>query len=231
MKRRLYNLILRFLMFPSPQINLTPKEKKQLELLFEHLTKANHPKLEYNLPIPKYKFLSYIVENRQVILHGSNHPSIHTFEPRDQTLFNGKPVNAVFATKDPIWSIFYAVFRKESVYSNFRNGCISADYTYKYHFYSLTKETFQNKPWTSGTVYILPQETFQHVGSGDIIFDEWISKEPVTPIAKIEVEPEDFYFLSKVASHHANERLLKTWLLYKIRILTQRKNKNAVKNN
>jgi len=214
-------------MFPSPQINLSPKEIEQFELLFENLTKTNHPKLDYNLPIPKYKFLSYIAEYKQVMLHGSNHPSIHTFEPRDQTLFNGKPVHAVFATKDPIWPIFYAVFRKESVYSNFRNGCISANNKNKYHFYSLTQETFQNNPWTSGTVYILPQETFQHVGSGDIIFDEWISKEPVTPIAKMEVEPADFYFLSKVASHHAKESLFKTWLLYKIRILVQRKNKNV----
>lgn len=229
MKKRFYNLLLRLLLFPSPSINLSPHEKEQFELLFERLAKEDLPKLEYNLPIPKYKFLSYLAENKQLILHGSNHPSIHTFEPRNQTLFNGKSVNAVFATKDPIWSIFYAVFRKESVYSNFRNGCISADKKHKYHFYSLTQETFQNNPWTNGTVYILPQETFQHVGSGAIIFDEWISKEPVTPIAKLEVEPADFYFLSKVASHHAKEPLLKSWFLYKIRILTQRKAKNMVK--
>lgn len=228
MKKRLFNIVLRLLMFPSPKMNLSSNEKEQFELLFERFSKADHPKLEYNLPIPKYKFLSYIAENKQVILHGSNHPTIHTFEPRNQTLFNGKSVKAVFATKDPIWSIFYAVFRKESVYSNFRNGCISADHIHKYHFYSLTQATFQNNPWMNGTVYILPQKTFQHVGSGVIIFDEWISEEPVTPIAKIEVEPADFYFLSKVATHHANEPLLKSWFFYKIRILTQRKNKNTV---
>jgi len=222
MKKRLYNLLLRLLLFPSPPINLTSNEKEQFELLFERLSKADVPKLEYNLPIPKYKFLSYIAENKQLILHGSNHPSIHTFEPRNQTLFNGKPVSAVFATKDPIWSIFYAVFRKESVYSNFRNGCISADNRHKYHFYSLTYETFRNNPWTNGTVYILPEKTFRNVESGTILFDEWVSQEPVSPIGKITVEPTDFYFLSKVASHHAKESLLKSWCLYKIRILTKR---------
>jgi hypothetical protein len=45
-------------------------------------------------------------------MHGSNNRHIVQFEPRKQTLFNGQYVEAVFATQDGIWAVFYAVFNR-----------------------------------------------------------------------------------------------------------------------
>lgn len=113
--------------------------------------------------------------------------------------------------------MFYAVFRRTSLIGNFRNGCISADGKKKYHFYSLSKATFDNDPWTKGMLYILPNQTFTHGRKGMIQFDEKTSNEAVKPAIKL--DPSNFYYLNKVATPKTNESLAKTWLLYKMRNL------------
>lgn len=49
------------------------------------------------------------------------------------------------------------------------------------------------------------------------LFDEWTSNETVKPIARLKVDPIDFYYLNRVTTHDINESLAKTWLLYKVR--------------
>jgi hypothetical protein len=176
--------------------------------------------IQYDLSIPKYKFLAHIAETRGIIYHGSNNTAIDQFEPRRQTLFNNKLVTAVFGTTDPIWPIFYAVFRRAALIGSFRNGAVAAGVGGKvYHFYSLTKATKLNDPWTNGMVYLLPPNPFKlSESNAGFSFNEWTSELPVEPIAKLPVEPDDFPFLDKVGSHPASESLGRTWLLYKIRL-------------
>jgi hypothetical protein len=219
MKIKFFNILLKYLFYPSPPFKISDEEIKLFDNLYEKLITSPGRILQYNLPIPKYKFLQYISHNKPIVLHGSNNININSFEPRDQTLFNGKMTQAVFATKESTWSIFFAIFNKESIVSNFRNGCITANGCQKYHFYSLTGQTFSKEPWINGMVYLLPEKSFIPISKGSIQFDEWISKEPVIPIAKIEVEPQDFYFLDKVACHKANESIAKSWTLYKFRTI------------
>lgn len=38
-------------------------------------------------------------------------------------------------------------------------------------------------------------------------------------MAKIDVEPSDFYFLNKIATHQIDESIAKTWMLYKLRTM------------
>lgn len=66
-------------------------------------------------------------------------------------------------------------------------------------------------------IYLLSEYTFSFIGKGPVQFSEWISKKSITPIAKIEIEPSDFYFIDKVATHRSNESTIKSWLLYKLR--------------
>jgi hypothetical protein len=213
----LFKLLLRILFYPSPTLTLTHEEKQLCENLFNEVCNGSNKYIEYNLPIPKYKFLQYLAENKSIVFHGSNNKFINEFEPREQTLYNGTMTKAVFASKDPIWSMFYAVFRKESLVSNIRNGSLVSNRNNKYHFYSLTSKTLTNNPWTNGTVYIIQEKTFENSSKGIIQFDEWTSKQSVIPIARIDVAPTDFYFLNKVACHKADESIIKTWLFYKMR--------------
>lgn len=217
MVAKLLNILLRILFYSSPTIKFSREEEKSFHTLFEEACLNPDKMIEYNLTIPKYKFMSYIAQNKSVLLHGSNNPSIPLFEPRNQTLYNGEMAKAVFATKDPIWPIFFAVFNKDSLVGSIRNGAFTTNGMIRFHYYSLNKQTMEANPWTTGTVYILPIETFKHISKGLVQFDEWISEVPVAPIAKLQVKPEDFYFIDRVAYHKETESIIKSWLLYKIR--------------
>jgi hypothetical protein len=216
MKEKLVDLLLRLLFYPTPELHLSNEEKELCENLYANTMNNTDNTIIYDLPVPKYKFLHYLISTKSIVLHGSNNPEIDLFEPRKQTLYSGKMDEAVFATKDPIWSSFYAVFNKSNLIGSIRNGSMSGDGKRNYHFYSLSNRILEPK-WIKGTVYILPQQTFIPVTEGPIQFNEWISRESVKPIAKMNVEPEDFYFLDKVAVHTDRETLAKSWLFYKLR--------------
>ena len=140
-KKALANILLRILFYPSPKITITKEEEKLFNGLYEETMKKPDKQIKYNLPIPKYKFLYYLSNNKPIVLHGSNIKFINSFEPREQTLYNGKKATAVFATKDPIWPVFYATLQKEKIEGNIRNGALSTNGKKTFHFYSLTKPT------------------------------------------------------------------------------------------
>jgi len=212
-------MLLNILFYPSPKIMISKEEEKQFNNLYEESLKNPGKLIDYNLPIPKYKFLYYISNNKPIVFHGSNNNLIDSFEPREQTLFNGKIATAIFATKDPIWPVFYAILEKNKISGNIRNGSLSSNNKKTFHFYSLTKATISNNPWTSGMVYFLPEDPFSNIGEGVIQFNEWISDKAVPYIAKLEVNPSDFYFHHKIATHRSEESIIKSWLLYKFRTL------------
>lgn len=214
-------MLLNILFYPSPQIVISKEEEKQFNDLYEAALTRSDRLIEYNLPIPKYKFLYYISNNKPIVFHGSNNKLIDSFEPREQTLYDGKIAKAVFATKDPIWPVFYAVLEKGKILGDFRNGSLSTNGRKWFHFYSLTKSTILNNPWTSGMIYLLPEHSFLFLGKGVIQFNEWISDMNVSYIAKLEVKPIDFYFLNKVATHRTDESIIKSWLLYKFRTFSK----------
>jgi hypothetical protein len=99
-----------------------------------------------------------------------------------------------------------------------RNGCLELKNGSKFQFYSITKESNMKWPWMNGMIYFLPMDTFNKVSDGIVSFDEWISREPVLPKARIEVSIDDFYYHDKVSLHNSDEPLIKTWLLYKLRL-------------
>lgn len=220
------SLLLKVLFYPSPKFEVSKEEESQFDEIYEKTMVQQDKHIDYNLQIPKMKFIKYISKHKNLMLHGSNANSIKVFEPKKETLYEGTLATAIFATRDPIWSVFYAVFQRRSLIKNFRNGCLTADGKTYYHFYSLKEQTVLNGPWTSGELYFLPDKAFKHSGGGRIQFDEWVSSEAVEPVLKLAVEPEDFYFLHKVSIHGEKESNLKTWLLYKLRNMVRRRTNN-----
>ena len=216
---KIIQTLLTILLYKAPSIHLSIEEQKLCKQLFDQTLISSNNLIPYNLPFPKYKFLYYLSQNESVLFHGSTNMNIHLFEPRDQTLSNGEMTTAIFATADPIWPFFYATLNKIKIDGSIRNGSISPDGKQWFHYYSLTRATLANKPWASGTIYILPKKAFKYEQSNSLQFNEWISTKHVAPLAKLEVHPADFYFLDKIAAHQADEKMLKTWLLYKIRTI------------
>ncbi|WP_316571762.1 hypothetical protein [Neobacillus sp. YIM B06451] len=205
------------LFYRGPVLNFSEEERSEFEKMYLSAATEN-AEITYTSKYPKHRFIQYIAATKPVILHGSNNREIGEFEARRQTLYNGQFVNAVFGTKDGIWPLFYAVLDKNKVKGGIRNACLKVEGGRPHYFYSLNKETRDASPWTSGMIYFLPGETFQRAGNGLVSFDEWVSKTPVKPIAKISVEPADFYFLDKVSCHKDTESIVKSWLLYKFRV-------------
>jgi hypothetical protein len=67
-------------------------------------------------------------------------------------------------------------------------------------------QALKQQPWRPGTVYLLPAGTFElqpRMRVGDVLVQpaQWASPLPVTPVAKLAVQPEDFPFLDQIRGH------------------------------
>jgi len=162
--------------------------------------------IHYDLPYPKCEFLQYLVESEDLILHGANRSDITQLEPQRQTTFFGRSANAVFATPDAIWCLFFAIVNNDGFTGSKRNGCLRVtlpgNRVRKFYWFSLSEPMLRrNEAFCDGSVYVLPRVTFT---PGDIS-DEWMSEKPVTPLASLHVTPRDFPFLENVAVHSDSE--------------------------
>ncbi|WP_136603940.1 hypothetical protein [Paenibacillus dokdonensis] len=209
--------LLRLLLYRHTHPVFSEKEQEEFNHLYEKAVQDGGI-MSYDSSYPKYRFLQYITQTKPVLFHGSNHPEIEEFEPRRQTLFDGTYTNAVFSSADGIWPLFYAVLNRSKLAGNIRNGCIvSAGKKERFYFFSLSRETEDSFPWADGMIYILPRDSFRRAEEGKLYFDEWISEQPVKPMMRLQVSPEDFIFLSRTAWHRSTEPLFKTYALYKWR--------------
>jgi hypothetical protein len=129
-----------------------------------------------------------------VLFHGSNTRMIDIFEPRSQLTAHDRPVKAVFATPDPLWAMFFAVTDTARAIGRW-NMCLLPDESglpRARYFFAVRGEP--RSVWAEGAVYVLPKDRF--VPSD--IPAEWISFEPVSPLAVIPVGRDDFPFADRV---------------------------------
>ncbi|REK54538.1 MAG: hypothetical protein C6W55_11945 [Thermobacillus sp.] len=169
------------------------------------------PELTYDLSAPKWMFLSWLCETKNIVLHGSANPAIAEFEPRqsnDVNEFGNR--RAVYAASDGIWPIYFAIVDRERV-TSLLNGCFripddeDGGYAY-YYYFSVDQDALPHFPWKNGMIYLLPRDSFEQ--QAPIEFDgtrvemtQWASPVAVRPIAKLAVEPDDFPFLCQVEGH------------------------------
>lgn len=182
------------------------------DLLRSCTTSAGAGPIPYTLKAPRWQFLCYIAENHAVHLHGTGDPDIATFLPRqpsDLSPFGNQ--SAVFATSDGIWAMFYAVIDRTRYPMSINNACVRiADDTgavgEPYYLFSISQEARIRQPWRTGFVYLLPAASFvpqpaQRVGPYELRVPQYASPVAVAPLARIEIAPDDFPFLSDVRGH------------------------------
>lgn len=206
--------------YPQPTWCLDQEMELEFEQIYQASSGFENHVIQYDSRFPKWQFLQYLVDQRHIILHGSNSVGISTLEPSEQTDFAGKRVKAVFATRDSIWSIFFAVLDMRQYQGSLRNACwVIGDGSRedkRYYFFSINKSLVEGV-WTGGMVYLLPAEEFSAAAQGVVRFDEWLCKGSVTPIANLPVSIQDFPLVGKVAQHDDKESMLTSWFLYKRR--------------
>ena len=187
---------LRRTMLTAPPPN---REEGAFERLLKAVDEANGGEVAYDADAPKHDFFAHLLGHRTVLLHGTGDAQIERFEPQRQTDYDNEWTNAVFATDDPIWPIFFAVVNRP-VAKSLINGC-SRRYGDSHYYFSIGADPRSADTWRTGWIYVLPRETFRLHPSGP----EWLSPVAVRPLARIRVEPSDFPFLGDVTQHRLGE--------------------------
>ena len=181
------------------------------ELLNTTLSIGGCPTIEFTLPWAKWQFLCYIADHHDIALHGSGDPNIDLFEPRQSSDLNefGNR-KAVYAAADGLWAMFFAIVNRKRVMS-ITNACVRlADEMGTlhgpYYVFSVSQAALPDQPWRTGTVYLLPRNSFAlqppiPFGPNEVHIAQLASLVPVQPLAKLMVKPEDFPFLLQIRGH------------------------------
>jgi hypothetical protein len=204
-------------LLPRPPLDLSPEKQRAFDDVWQAVPSGDF--IDYQLPYPKWQFLSYICESRELVLHGSARKDIDTVEPRqanDMRAFSNQ--QAIYATTDGIWVIYFSILdRQEYPGLSLFNSCLqvrlSADQlSDPLYFFSITHSVLVQEPWCEGAVYILPRQSFkqeasQQVQGMEIVFPHWISTSPAYALGRLRVGPDDFPFLSQIHGHN-DEKLV-----------------------
>lgn len=179
------------------------------ELLASVKTAGANTRINYAFKAPKWQFLCYLADQHGVVLHGTGDPGIRVFEPRPSNDLNAFGAQtAVYAAGDGLWAMFYAVLDRSRYAMATSNACIRlVDPTGRVsdprYVFSISQAALRQQPWRAGTVYLLPGEPFVNqpalrFGPDEVRIPQLASLSPVTPIAHLEVVPEDFPFLKDI---------------------------------
>jgi hypothetical protein len=178
------------------------------ELLNTTLSSGGCPTIDYTSPWPKWQFLCHLADQHDIALHGSGDPNITLFEPRQSNDLNefGNQ-KAVYAAADGLWAMFFAIVDRDRV-TSITNACIRlADEMGTlhgpYYVFSVSQSALLNRPWRTGTVYLLPRRTFtlqppMAFNSNQVHIAQLASFVSVQPLAKLTVAPADFPFLMQI---------------------------------
>lgn len=198
---------------PRPPDEVGPDLQRDFDrLLRKAIDQGNAAWIDYRLAAPRWRFLCYVADHHRIALHGSGNPSIKVFKPRrpiDLSEFGSQ--EAVFAAADGIWAMFYAILDRDHYRMSLNNACIRLEDVAgqagePFYVFSISRTALAQKPWRSGVVYLLPPESF-HVqpplqfGEYQVLIPQLASPLPVVPMARLEVSPEDFPFLSQIRGH------------------------------
>jgi hypothetical protein len=190
---------LRRTLLTPPRATVTPGDETEFERLLLAVDDAGGGEVAYAAAAPKHVFLRYVLERRPVLLHGTGDPAIESFETYRQTDYDGAWTEAVFATDDSIWPIFFAVVNRP-VARSLVNGC-SRRWGESHYYFSIGTDPKSESAWRSGWIYILPRESFRPHRAGS----EWLSNVAVRPLARLQVQRHDFPFLTDVVGHRVGE--------------------------
>ena len=195
-----------------PSVNFDETTQNAFDELLDTTRNASEcPTIEFTLPYPKWQFLCYLADHHDIALHGSGNANIALFEPRQSNDLNefGNQ-KAIYAASDGLWAMFFAVVDRDRV-ASITNACVRlADQAGTlhgpYYVFSVSQSALPAQPWRTGTVYLLPRRTFTTqlplaFGPYEVHIAQLASFEPVQPLAKLTITPEDFPFLLQIRGH------------------------------
>lgn len=208
---------------PAPVLTLDSRKIEAFEYLFWEARRLGPAAfIDYDIPYPKHEFLRYLVDRKQILLHGSNYPDLKVLLPMRSSTDARAAMNgqSVFASADGLLPMFFAIFERENYVGSMSNGAYrlsdATGVATTYYFFSINEEILKLRPFRHGTIYLLPRDTFKPAAEGHgVMLEEWISQEAVPVLAKLSISPEDFPLLDAIAGHNEIEQ---AWLADTIKI-------------
>lgn len=196
-----------------PRAEIDPATRTGFDRLLTSVFEAgDSSSIPYDLPAPKWQFVCYAAERYDLAWHGSGEPAIALFEPRQANDLNDfGSQKAVYAASDPLWAMFFAIVDRDRFPLSVTNASIRlADEAGQVHgpFYvfSVSQQWLPQQPWRTGTLYLLPRETFEAqpllpFGPYQVHIAQLASRVPVKPLARLTIAPTDFPFLQQIRGH------------------------------
>lgn len=175
---------------------LSPADRSAFDDLLEETGEGEV--VDYRLEQPRWWFLHHLVRSGY-LLHGTNEPEIAEFRTRANDDAHGNPVDAVFASDDAVWPMYFAVVNRP-VARSYINWCEHVPGASRYLF-SIGSDPRDPRSWCDGTVYVLPAGTFSPTPASR----ELVSAVPVRPRARVRVTPDDFPLRRQTRGHRRGD--------------------------
>ena len=194
---------------PAPTLTLDSQKIEAFESLFLQTQRLGPGAvIDYNITYPKHEFLRYLVDRKQIFLHGSNYSDLKVLLPMRFSTDARAAMNreTVFAAADAILPMFFAIVDRENYVGTMSNGAYripdATGVATNHYFFSLDEEMLKLWPFRRGWIYLLPRDKFKLAADGQgVVLEEWISQEPVPILAKLSISPEDFPLLDAIWGH------------------------------
>ena len=202
---------------PAPVLTLDSQKVEAFESLFLKARRLGPAAfIDYHIAYPKHEFLRYLVDRKQILLHGSPYPDLKVLVPLRLSTDPRAAMNrqSIFASADAIVPMFFAILDHEKYSGSTSNGSYrlfdANGLATTYYVFTINEKMLNLRPFRCGTVYLLPKDKFAPAAAGHgVILEEWISEEPVPVLAKLSISPDDFPFVNAIGVHNEGEQ---AWL-------------------
>jgi hypothetical protein len=194
-----------------PPVVLDPATKAEFGRAADALLAGDGPEL----PARRLDFLRWLAESRSVVFHGSPRDDLTELSTErrstDTTAWGNQ--QAVYASSDPVWAIYFACLRRDNGWTGTRNGSMGKPggplYPRQY-FFLHNRGSASPGRFGPGTLYVLPTESFVADAplAGTVDTAHLVSRTPVKPLARVGVTPADFPFVGRLAYYRDGESIL-----------------------
>jgi hypothetical protein len=160
--------------------------------------------------------LRWIAQERGLLFHGSGRGDLERLEPirltRDASAFGDQ--QAVFASNDPVWAIYFATLQRGGGLRGTRNVSygLGEDLYPRWYYFSHNEGADDRGRFGAGWLYVLSRTPFVREPPIWHLLDagQWASPTPVIAEARVEVTAQDFPFADNVFPHRLDERVVTT---------------------
>jgi hypothetical protein len=164
------------------------------------------------VPEPRLDFLRWLAGNRPVVFHGSPRYDLQelSIERRSRDTTSWGNQQAVYASTDPVWAIYFACLRRDRGWTGTRNGSMGLAggplYPRRYVFLHNRGSASPDR-FGPGSLYLLSPAGFvaDEPLAGAIDTAHLVSREPVRPLARLDVTPADFPFRDRIRYYREGE--------------------------